>query len=257
MSNTRKKLSKIREEASRLFALESGIMKSVSVMNLIALAGVVYLTLPKSLENRPQDRFYLPVLVFLTLFIVVNYIQQHVLMNLRRKWMELESQSTRDGMTHAFNRETFEEIMDEEMSRAQRYQFPLTLCIIDLDDFKSLNDTFGHPRGDRLLIDFADRVQKAIRNTDCLARYGGDEFCILLPHTSLVSAEKFLSRMLLGVQEWLDCTFSAGVTAYRPGEDKISLITRADLALYQAKREGKNRIRCMIGEDDSQVVVKF
>ena len=257
MSVTKKKLSKIREEASRLFNLESGIMKSVSVLNLAALLGVVYLTLPKSQGNLAQDRFYFPVVVLLALFVAVNYVQQHLLMRLRRKWMELEKQSTRDGLTQAFNRETFEEIMDEEMSRSKRYQFPLSLCIIDLDNFKVLNDTYGHPRGDRLLIDFADRIQKAIRSADCLARYGGDEFCVLLPHTDLAKAEKFLARILTEVQEWLDCTFSAGVTAYRPGEDKISLISRADLALYQAKREGKNRIRCMIGEDDSQVVLKF
>jgi diguanylate cyclase (GGDEF)-like protein len=257
MSVTKKKLSKIREEASRLFSLESGIMKSVSVVNLAALLGVIYLSVPKAQNNFSQDRFYLPVLVLLAVFVGVNYVQQHVLMRLRRKWMELERQSTRDGLTSAFNRETFEEIMEEEMSRSRRYQFPLSLCIIDIDNFKSLNDTFGHPRGDRLLIDFVDRIQKAIRSADCLARYGGDEFCILLPHTDLGKAEKFLNRILLEAQEWLDCTFSAGVTVYRGGEDKISLISRADHALYQAKREGKNRIRCMIGEDDSQVVLKF
>lgn len=257
MSATKKKLSKIRQEASRLFSIESGIMKSVSILNLLAFAAVLYLALSQGRQGVPHDRFYFPVLVLLTIFVGVNFMQQWLLMRLRRKWVELEGQSTRDGLTQAFNRETFEEILDEEMSRARRYQFPLTLCIIDLDNLKSLNDTFGHPRGDRLLVDFVQRVQKAIRSADCMARYGGDEFCVLLPHTSLVSAEKFLTRILSEVQEWLDCTFSAGVTSYRPGEDKLTLITRADLALYQAKREGKNRIRCMIGEDDSQVVLKF
>lgn len=256
MAGTKQRLSKIREEAGRLFSLESAVQKSVLVLNLVALLGVIYLTLPLS-SRGALDPARTLLLGVLALFLAANYFQQIVLMRLRRKWSELEEQSTHDGLTRAYNRETFEDILEEEMSRAKRYQFPLSLCIIDLDSFKAYNDTYGHPKGDRLLADFADRVQKAIRSADCLARYGGDEFCVLLPHTDLVSAEKFLNRILTEVQEWLDFSFSAGVTSYRPTDNSLSFITRADLALYQAKREGKNRIRCLIGEDDNQVLVKF
>lgn len=256
MPQTKQRLSKIRREAGRLFALESGIQRSASWLNLAALLGVLYLTLPISPSHDRLDGLHYGILILLAVFLAINYAQQFLLIRLRRKWMELEEQSSHDGLTRAFNRETFEEILDEEMNRARRYNFPLSLCILDLDNYKTYNDTYGHPKGDRLLADFAERIQKAIRSADCMARYGGDEFCVLLPHTSLNDAEKFLSRMLLETQEWLDFSFSAGVTVYRPSEDKIAFITRADAALYQAKREGKSRIRCLIGDNDDQVILK-
>lgn len=256
MAGTKQRLSKIREEAGKLFSLESTLQKSVTALNLGALFGVIYLTLPLSSKGK-MDPLQTVILVILGLFLAANYIQHVVMMRLRAKWAEIEEQSSHDGLTKAFNREAFDDILEEEMSRARRYKYPLSLCIIDLDNFKAYNDTYGHPKGDRLLIDFADRVQKAIRSADCLARYGGDEFCVLLPHTDLVSAEKFLSRILPEIQEWLDFTFSAGVTSFRPNDNSLEFVTRADLALYQAKREGRNRIRCLIGEDDSPVVVKF
>lgn len=257
MSQTKQKISKIRKDAKKLFALESALQQSVSILNIIAIVGVCFLAFPSKFNNYQMSGTQLIVLSALAVFLVVNYVQHRLLIGLRRKWQQLEDQSIHDSLTSAFNRETFDEILDEEMSRAKRYRVALSLCIIDLDNFKTINDTYGHPQGDRLLKNFADRVHSVIRTTDCFARYGGDEFCILLSHTDLVQAEKFLNRLLLETQEWLDTSFSAGVTAYRPAEDKISFITRADLALYQAKREGKNRIRCLIGEDDHQVVVEF
>jgi|GEM_PF-2074317 len=256
MPQTKHRLSKIRKEAGRLFALESGIQRSASWLNFAALAGAIYLTLPMSGSNVRLDALHYGILILLAVFLGINYMQQFVLIRLRRKWMELEEQSSHDGLTKTFNRETFEEILDEEMNRSRRYHFPLALCIVDLDNFKTYNDTHGHPKGDRLLADFSERIRKAIRSADCVARYGGDEFFVLLPHTSLQDAEKFLSRMLLETQEWLDFSFSAGVTVYRPSEDKINFITRADAALYQAKREGKNRIRCLIGDNDDHVIMK-
>lgn len=255
MPQTKQRLSKIRREAGRLFALESGIQRSASWLNFAALVGIIYLTLPVS-GPKHMDGLHYGILILLAVFLAINYVQQFVLIRLRRKWMELEEQSSHDGLTKTFNRETFDDVLDEEMNRSRRYHFSLSLCILDLDDFKTYNDTYGHPKGDRLLADFAERIRRAIRSADCIARYGGDEFCVLLPHTNLNDAERFLARMLLETQEWLDFSFSAGVTVYRPSEDKISFITRADAALYQAKREGKNRIRCFIGNSDDQVILK-
>jgi diguanylate cyclase (GGDEF)-like protein len=258
MSQLKNRLSQTRKEAYKLFSLEKILQRSVFVLNVFAVISVVYLISSSSKLETSNTGIYLVILISLSVFLIANLFQQQIVMRLRKDWLELEEKSTYDSVTKAFNRGAFEEILSEEMGRARRYSVPLSLCIIDLDDFKTFNDTYGHPQGDRLLKNFSERVRQAIRGTDCFARYGGDEFCILLPHTDLISAEKFVGRILLEIQEWLDSTFSAGVTTYKAPEDKSSFMTRADLALYQAKREGKNKVRCLVGdEDDSQVVVKF
>ncbi|MBU3758918.1 MAG: GGDEF domain-containing protein [Candidatus Omnitrophica bacterium] len=256
MAGTKHRLSKIRKEAARLFSLERGIQKSVLILNLAALLGLLYLSLPTAFSSGigPYQKILMGLLA---LFLAANYFQQVVVMRLRSQWAALEEQSAYDGLTRAFNRDSFEDIMEEEISRARRYKVPLSLCILDLDGFKTYNDTYGHPQGDRLLADFSARVLKAIRSADCLARFGGDEFCVLLPHTDLGNAEKFLNRMMTEVQEWMDISFSAGVTAFQPSDDGLAFISRADLALYQAKREGKNRIRSLLSESGREVLVNF
>lgn len=258
MKFTKQRLSKLADEGRRLFKLEGAIQKSAAFLNLAALLGVLYLIFPFFGEGLvTATTRQIIILSVLLIFLGINYLQFLVMLRLRRKWLQLEKQSIYDPLTQTFNRACFDEVLQEEMRRAGRYHFPLTLCLIDIDNFKTFNDTYGHTRGDELLQKFASLVLSSIRSTDCLGRYGGDEFCILLPHTNLVRSEKFLSRILLQVQEMLDCTFSAGVTSYRTGESKSEFIIRADQALYHAKREGKNRIRCMIGKDDRQVVLSF
>lgn len=258
MRFTKQRLSKIADHGRRLLALESAIQRSAAVLNLAALAGAVYLIIPVAGHTRANVALeQIWVLAVLGIFLAINFVQYLVMIRMRKQWMQLEKLSIYDNLTNAFNRACFEDILQEEMRRSGRYHFPLTLCVIDLDNFKSYNDSFGHGRGDELLKRFARHVLGAIRSTDCFARYGGDEFCILLPHTDTVRAEKFLSRLLINVQEWVDTSFSAGVTSFRTGETKAQFVMRADLALYQAKKEGKNRIRCVIGKDDSPVVLNF
>jgi len=255
---TKQRLSKVADEGRKLFVLESALQRSAALLNLAALGGALYLFAPAFLRDRASlSSQQLIVFSFLIIFLAINCVQFMVTLRLRKKWQLLEHQSTYDGLTKIFNRTCFEEILQEEVRRAGRYRFPLTLCLIDMDNFKTYNDTYGHPKGDALLQQLAALAAGAIRSTDCLARYGGDEFCVLLPHTDLVRAEKFLSRLLTQVQERLDTSFSAGVTSYRPGENKTEFMARVDLALYQAKREGKNRIRCLIDKDDSHVVLSF
>ncbi|MDP3920041.1 MAG: GGDEF domain-containing protein [Candidatus Omnitrophota bacterium] len=244
-------------EIAGLFDSQSFIQKCSAVFTFAALAGLLYLLLPAGKPLIRQDWVPYVLLSLLVAFAVFQVAQQIVFNRLKGRWRRLEIQSMYDGLTQAFNRSAFEETLDEEMRRAGRYKFPLSICLIDLDNFKSFNDTYGHPRGDELLKKFSQHILKAIRSSDSLGRYGGDEFCILLPHTNLVNSEKFLARIQINVQEWLDTTFSAGLTSYRLGETMTEFLVRADLALYQAKREGKNRLRCLIGEDDNQVVVSF
>ncbi len=147
----------------------------------------------------------------------------------------------------------FQRRLAEEWLRAQRYGMPLSLIMLDLDDFKRINDTFGHPAGDRALREFALLVRGGARQTDVPARFGGEEFAIILPHTTGTMAALVAERILAAVREFVflgedirrRLTVSAGVATY-PSHPAISspdaLVRAADRALYRAKEQGKNRV---------------
>jgi diguanylate cyclase len=159
--------------------------------------------------------------------------------------------SLTDDFTGLPNRRAFMRRLEDEIGRAQRYETPLALAILDLDSFKQVNDTFGHAAGDRVLRCYADHILSTFRHHDMVARYGGEEFAVLLPNTALEGAasalRKVQSRIAQAVCEYDGHslplpTFSAGLTLYRHGESLTSLIDRADRTLYRAKRFGRNRI---------------
>ena len=147
--------------------------------------------------------------------------------------------------------------MDREIRSAGRYHYPVTLCLIDLDDFRSYNETFGHEKGNHLLKTFGLFLRGTVRFSDSVSRYEKDEFLVMLPHTDLVASEKFLQRIQILSHERIDASFSAGVTSYRAGESPSQFLERAKIALSEAKREGSKKIRCIIGNDDTHVVVSF
>ncbi len=155
-----------------------------------------------------------------------------------------------DQLTGALNRKGLDETLEREMKRAQRRQAPLCLALLDVDNFKRLNDTLGHQAGDAALVHLARVIRETLRPQDTLARYGGEEFIILLPETALPDAVAALTRLqreltkrfFLHRNEKLLITFSAGVTAFREGEERKEAIARADAAMYQAKQSGKNRV---------------
>ncbi|HEX5127335.1 MAG TPA: sensor domain-containing diguanylate cyclase, partial [Rhodocyclaceae bacterium] len=166
---------------------------------------------------------------------------------LRMVNMELEQLASTDRLTNAFNRRHFEEVALREMSRARRYSLPLTLIMIDLDHFKSINDDFGHAAGDHVLVELTQLVRTHLRSSDVLARWGGEEFVILATSTALeevtMLAEKL--RDLFEHHEFADLrplTFSAGVTSLSFRDTLDTFIRRADKALYKAKAEGRNRV---------------
>jgi diguanylate cyclase (GGDEF)-like protein len=160
--------------------------------------------------------------------------------------------ATTDALTVLYNRRSFDEALDREVARAQRYFTPLSLLMIDVDDFKAINDTYGHDVADQVLIHIGQAIKACVRTTDLVFRYGGDEFAVILPGTSvqgaLRAATKILERVrsgdtlqLLGRSDIP--TVSIGIAAYRRGISSETLVRNADQALLDAKRSGKNTIR--------------
>ncbi len=155
-----------------------------------------------------------------------------------------------DQLTGILNRRGLDDAFVAEAARASRSGSPLTVALLDIDNFKHLNDTYGHDVGDIALKHLADVVKKTIRPTDVITRLGGEEFVILLPDTNIEEAVITMTRLqrmltkayFLGNNERLLITFSAGVALYRKEEEQAAVIHRADQAMYLAKRSGKNRV---------------
>lgn len=155
-----------------------------------------------------------------------------------------------DQLTGALNRRGLEDMLVKEMARSKRHETPLCLALIDLDNFKKLNDSLGHDTGDKALIHLAQVCKEALRPQDSVARYGGEEFVILLPETGLEDAVHVLNRLqreltrriFLHDNQKVLITFSAGVTRFEPDDNQAAVLKRADEAMYEAKRSGKNRV---------------
>ena len=166
---------------------------------------------------------------------------------------ELDKASTlvrHDQLTGALNRRGLEETADAEVARARRRKSPLCVAMLDIDNFKKLNDSLGHDAGDAALIHLVSVARETLRPQDTLARFGGEEFIILLPDTPVDDADKALvrlqreltKRIFLTDNEKVLITFSAGVTEFRVDDTLASAAKRADEAMYTAKRAGKNRV---------------
>ena len=157
-----------------------------------------------------------------------------------------------DGLTGLYNYRSFQERLEQEIDRAQRYYRPLSLIMVDVDHFKTYNDTWGHLQGDRVLAEVARLLQQTSRASDIIARYGGEEFVLILPETDAEKAETLCHRLreqvatrpFPGEEQLPDktLTISVGLTSYTPPDTKEILIQKADMALYQAKRLGRNRV---------------
>lgn len=155
--------------------------------------------------------------------------------------------AVRDELTGLYNRRFFMDRLEEEMSLASRSGSSLHLAIIDLDHFKQVNDTYGHPAGDEVIRRFSAVASVGLRRSDILARYGGEEFVVLFPHVSTAACVAALNRLReeFSTQKYLFAdelrnTFSAGVVQYQQNESAPNFARRADEALYKAKHQGRN-----------------
>ncbi|HWZ06018.1 MAG TPA: GGDEF domain-containing protein [Bradyrhizobium sp.] len=162
----------------------------------------------------------------------------------------IEELAELDELTGSLNRRCIMRMLDEEVSRARRTKTPCSIALIDLDWFKRINDTYGHPTGDEVLRTFAITVFANIRNFDRFGRFGGEEFMLVLPDTPRDAALRILDRLraIVADLDWsafspgMRVTVSAGIATLQPNDTPDTVLARADGALYEAKAQGRNRI---------------
>ncbi|AZE85753.1 diguanylate cyclase/phosphodiesterase [Pseudomonas orientalis] len=160
---------------------------------------------------------------------------------------ENRSLAERDALTRIANRYRLEKVLLKECNRAERFRSPLALVAMDIDDFKPINDRYGHGVGDQTLIQVVEGLEACVRADDLLARWGGDEFMLVLPNSTLQTAKELAERVRHKIQEMpavgdARITLSLGVVERRAGESPAALMARADQALYRSKAAGKNGV---------------
>jgi diguanylate cyclase len=167
------------------------------------------------------------------------------------KKLEYMSELVReDQLTGSLNRRGLDDIFEREADRSDRRGTSMCIAMLDLDNFKKLNDTYGHQAGDEALVHLVRIVKKTLRSIDVIARYGGEEFVIVMPETSLDESALAMTRVqreltthfFTANEQHLFITFSAGVALRKPHEDQDSTVKRADTAMYEAKKLGKNQV---------------
>lgn len=156
-----------------------------------------------------------------------------------------------DILTKTLNRRGLDNALAREVGRVKRSRGSLSLVMADLDHFKNINDSFGHEAGDRMIVHFAELIQSVLRQADALARFGGEEFVIVLPEADITGAQMLVHRLqimmaktplVFGGKE-ITASFSAGIAQHKDNEEGVDLLRRADIALYAAKAAGRNCFR--------------
>ncbi|MBU2878689.1 GGDEF domain-containing protein [Aliiglaciecola lipolytica] len=166
---------------------------------------------------------------------------------------QLRTLTQQDHLTKLLNRRAIDSALKREMARSERFDHPLSLLMIDVDNFKQINDGFGHVFGDQILIDISRSIKKHVRDVDYVGRMGGDEFLVILIETNPNNALQIADRMRNEVRsinsQILECniSISVGLTAMQ-GESVVALLEKADKALYLAKKAGKNKVRSVFSQ---------
>src|SRR6266851_666569 len=228
---------------------------SIFVILLLTFA-VISLTLPALLTDA--ETFFkiklteavFGLITLVVLFNIYTIYQEILIKRLRRQLLERQDHSyilrnlaMIDPLTGLYNRRFAEQRLASEVARSERRGHPLTVLTLDLNNFKEINDTYGHPAGDLVLQEFASRLNKVIRGSDLAVRLGGDEFLVVLPECTLDQLKLVLDRLGSFELDWqgqkIPVTFSAGWKDYEMGDRPEEMLARADEALYASKRATK------------------
>jgi len=200
-------------------------------------------------------------LVLSTLLIFITYYLISVSITASRRRQELEVISNSDSLTGIFNRRHMEQRIQEEFKRYCRTNLGFALVLMDIDFFKRINDKYGHDCGDDLLKEIAKDIVNLVRGNDIVARWGGEEFLLLLPATNGVHAAKLAERIRKATEERrysygpesISVTLTLGVSTARPEETLSTIVKRADIALYRGKNDGRNRVVLVDGIENHEV----
>lgn len=229
--------------AGRFTCLVCSAIGAVSALRVLML--LLQLDTPSGiLDETLLQKVYLAALAFSVLALTLGAM----MMANERLRTALEFIASHDQLTKVYARSAFIELLDKELARSKRNGRPLALLMFDLDNFKSINDRFGHAMGDKVIIDFAHRARQLLRNIDSFGRYGGEEFIALLPESSAEEAQVVAERICKGIAapstpDMPPYTVSIGIAATANGSLPIdTLLSEADRALYRAKAGGRNRV---------------
>ena len=205
-----------------------------------------------AINNGASDLIFKPIRLNELMLRINRVIRERSLINERDKMIErLKKLSIRDPLTELYNSRHFYAQLEDEIQRSERYLHPLSLIFIDIDNFKTINDTYGHMVGDQALLLIAKKMQTSLRSQDTAYRFAGDEFTIILPETTSDNAKFVADRirsemekesLVILEQEITKITLSIGIAEYQRNEKKEQFVHRADVTMYEAKKRGGNNI---------------
>lgn len=229
---------------------QSKIIFILTVVSCTLLVILFAMMVINSMKNEDISSFRSN-LIALNLVGIIIFIQVIVMLyNWKNIKGTLMGMALRDQLTGCFNRNYFDEFYGEQLRIYNRYKHIFSVALIDIDDFKKINDTYGHDIGDLVLKELVQTIRQNLRSTDVLVRYGGEEFLVLFPASDLLVVKGILENIKRIIEERSDfssgtLTISIGAASVNQTNDEnVNVIKLADLALYYAKGNGKNQVKC-------------
>lgn len=235
----------------KLFIIELAILVIVSMLTYFLSSNINffdYIAITMSYMDFDTFNKTISVIFMISILIVIMTINRiFIFLNRLKRYKDL---SLIDDLTNLFNRRHIEKLLNQYMNRENRYDISFSIILLDLDYFKTINDTYGHIEGDYVLKTLSHFLQSNVRNSDIVGRWGGEEFIILCPNTNLENTKALANKLRIEISELninshIKITASFGVAQYDKAIDKMNInyfINRVDEALYKAKNNGRNKI---------------